>query len=157
MWERPETIACVLQLFVDHGGKLDARTLAQHLWPQSKLWNQPAKLANAAGHREFGVRLHTAAGCLCGRLARRGLVRRIAPKLYEITDAGRRFLQPPATPPAASAPPPPVASPWRPCWVLWPDGQWYQGSVGPPYGTGYVVAMPDGRQFVAPPASVRPW
>lgn len=153
MLERPETILRVLRIIDEHGGRLDVRTLAQHLWPHSPLWKRPARRPNSSGHRELGVRLHTAAGCFCGRLVARGLLCRVAPGTYELTDSGRRHLAP-AAPALAAAAVPAAAPAWRQGWVYWPDGRWYAALVGLAYGPGVIVAFSDGRSFIMPASCV---
>lgn len=158
MLEKPETIIKVLRFLERKGGQVHVRELAKHLWPESPVWKTPAKGRNAAGPHKPGARLHTAAACLCGRLASQYLLRRASKGIYEITERGRQYLSAPlapAVPADAPGPQAPVALPlWRWGWVFWPDGRWYQALIGQAQGNVCPIAFNDGRQYWVDPRCV---
>lgn len=143
MLEKPDTIIKVLRFIERRGGQVHVRELARHLWPQSPLWTKRAKTRNESGLHEPGARLHTAAACLCGRLAREGLTQRLSKGIFAITERGRQYLSAPPAPivPAASLPQ------WRWGWVFWPDAKWYPALVGRAEGSVCPILFNDGRFF----------
>lgn len=155
-FESEAKVIQVLEVLEREGGRAHVRVVAQSLWPDSKLWNEEARIPGPTGHRERGVKLHSAAGALLGRLLwHRGLVRKVKRGIYELSPAGRDHLA------ASRAPKPPIPPQNQaPAWpagtrviVTWPNGARYWAFVAgwrPPM---VEVVCLDGAHWVIDPCT----
>lgn len=148
-------------MLADAGGVMDDRTVAKIMWPDSPLWDEDARVAGAGGFREKGVKLHSVAAGLLGRIARRGLARRLRKGVTEITPAGRAYLErvkptPAPPPPPAVIPPHPVyAPPGTHLYVLDQLGARWPATVVSYSGHWLLVQYANGAQAWIDPRSAR--
>lgn len=81
-----------LQIIERYGGSIRPKAFAHEMWPDSPAWEK-SRACGRNGYMYKGMGLFVSAGCYLGGLAKKGLLEKNEVKKYEITEAGKEFIE----------------------------------------------------------------